>query len=268
MLRFMHRIALGAALLAAGCTGSIDVEDIPVGADVQLTRDDGAFVEGKLEARDAETVTVKVERRDVSKQIPVKEIADVRVIDDGALPPEPPPIARFREITVPAGTTLKTTIRTALDTGTTGVGDPVEAVLTEAVTIDGFEALPAGSVVRGQVTSVKAAGKVKGRASIAIAFDRIAANDESYAIAAGFEATAPSTKEDDAKKIGLPAVGGAVLGAVLGGKKGAAIGATIGGGAGTAAVLMTSGGEIRIADGAALSLELRNAVDVKVPIVR
>ncbi len=268
MLRFTHRIALGSALFAIGCSGAVDVADIPVGADVQVTRDDGGFVEGTLQARDEETVTVKVARSEVTREIPVEQIAEVQVVDADVPAPEPPPIARFREVTVPAGTTLQMTLRTAIDTGTTGIGDPVEAVLAEAVMVDGFEALPAGSVVRGQVTSVTSSGKVKGRASIAIAFDRVAANDESHVIAASLEATAPSTKENDAKKIGLGAVGGAVLGAVIGGKKGAAIGATIGGGAGTAAALMTEGGEIRIADGAALSLELRNSVDVKVPIVR
>ena len=85
-------------------------------------------------------------------------------------------------------------------------------------------------------------------------------------LAATFDATAPSTKERDAEKIAIPAVGGAILGAVIGGKKGAAVGAAIGGGAGTAAVLMTSGGEIEIAEGAKLSLPIGQTIDVKVPI--
>ena len=48
---------------------------------------------------------------------------------------------------------------------------------------------------------------------------------------------APATKKKDALKIGVPAAGGASIGALVGGKKGAGIGALAGGGAGTAYVL-------------------------------
>ncbi len=80
--------------------------------------------------------------------------------------------------------------------------------------------------------------------------------------------TAPSTKGDDAKKIGIPAAGGAILGAILGGKKGAGIGAVIGGGAGTAVVLTTSGREVRLPRGTGLMVALDEAIDVRVPIKR
>ena len=42
---------------------------------------------------------------------------------------------------------------------------------------------------------------------------------------------APATKKKDALTIGLPAAGGAVVGALVDGKKGAGIGAAVGGGA-------------------------------------
>ena len=64
-------------------------------------------------------------------------------------------------------------------------------------------------------------------------------------------------------KIGVPAAGGALIGAVAGGKKGAAIGAAVGGGAGTAVVLDTRGKEVGIGRGAALTLRLAAPVVVK-----
>jgi hypothetical protein len=175
-------------------------------------------------------------------------------------------MAKFREISVPADTTLALEMRTTVNTGTSSAGDTVTAALVEAVVVDGVEVLPAGSLLSGHVVNVTSSGKVKGRAHVAIEFDQITAYDETYPVAAKFDARAPSTKERDAEKIAIPAVGGAILGAVIGGKKGAAVGAAIGGGAGTAAVLMTAGDEIEIREGATLSLAIGQTVDVKVPI--
>jgi hypothetical protein len=67
-------------------------------------------------------------------------------------------------------------------------------------------------------------------------------------------------------KIGIPAAGGALIGAIIGGGKGAAIGATIGGGGGTAAVLMTPGKEIRLSSGTTIAVALDGPVDVRVPV--
>jgi hypothetical protein len=266
MFRLLHRAVLGAAILSVGCSGGVDVEEIPIGSEVQVTREDGALVEGKLAERDAEAVKIEPGPAAQPKTVPVERIADIRVVEPDAPPPEPPPMAKFREITVPADTTLALEMKTRVNTGTSSTGDTVAAALTEPVVIDGVDVLPAGSLLSGHVANVASAGKVKGRAHVAIEFDQIAAHDETYAVSAKFDATAPSTKERDAEKIALPAVGGAILGAVIGGKKGAAVGAAIGGGAGTAAVLMTKGGEIEIAEGAKLSLAIGQTLEVKVPI--
>jgi len=266
MFRLLHRVVLGAAILAAGCSSTVDVEDIPLGAEVQVTREDGALVEGTLARRDAETVTIERSQPSAPKAVPVDEIADIRVVEAEAPPPEPPPMAKFREVTVPADTTIALDIRTTVNTGSATAGDAVAAALAEPVTVDGIDVLPAGARVSGHVVEVTSSGKVKGRAHIVVEFDRITVGDDTYAIAARFEATAPSTKEGDVKKIGIPAVGGAIVGAIIGGKKGAAVGAAVGGGAGTAAVLMTAGDEIEIAEGATLSLRIGQSVEVKVPI--
>jgi hypothetical protein len=94
----------------------------------------------------------------------------------------------------------------------------------------------------------------------------VAGRDERYPIATQASWLAPSTKGKDAAKIAIPAAGGAIIGAIIGGKKGAAIGATIGGGGGTAVVLTSRGPQIRLERGATLSLPLEQDVDVRVPI--
>ena len=75
-------------------------------------------------------------------------------------------------------------------------------------------------------------------------------------------AVAPATKKKDAMTIGLPAAGGAAVGALIDGKKGAGIGAAIGGGAGTAAVLTTRGKDVRVGRGAVLSVRLTSPLTV------
>ena len=121
-------------------------------------------------------------------------------------------------------------------------------------TIDGAQVLPAGSAVRGEVTAAEASGNVKGRATLAMDFRSVSAHGASYPLGAHFSMIAPATKKSDAKKIGIPAAGGAIVGAIIGGGKGAAIGAAAGGGAGTAAVLMTPGKEVGLVSGAQIAV--------------
>jgi hypothetical protein len=264
MFSVARAAVFGAAMLAIGCSGGVDVDEIPIGSEVQVTRDDGGLVEGTLTDRGEEEVIVDTGR--ISKAVELRRIADVRVIAEDAPPAEPPPLATFREITLPAGTALALEILTPIDTGTSEVGASVDARLTESVSIDGTEVLPSGTRVQGQISSLQAAGKVKGRASVAVAFTELTAHDDTYPIRARFSVVAPASKAEDAKKIGIPAAGGAVLGAILGGKKGAAVGATIGGGAGTAAVLLTPGDEVSIRQGATVQVTLDETVEVRVPI--
>ena len=76
-------------------------------------------------------------------------------------------------------------------------------------------------------------------------------------------AVAPATKKKDALTIGLPAAGGAAIGALIDGKKGAGIGAAAGGGAGTAAVLTTRGKDVHVGRGAVLSVRLTSPLTVR-----
>ena len=214
-------VALGMA--ACACNQAPTVESVPIGSDVQLTRQDGALVEGKLKARDERDLKVAVGA--VTRSIPRTDIVDVRVVDASAKPVELPPAAKFREYTIPEGTTLTLAVASTVDTAANRAEDPIEAALTQPVSIAGVEVLPVGARVRGVVTSIDAAGKVKGRARVAMEFRDVSAHGETYPLTARFAMTAPDTKKEDVQKIGVPAAGGAVLGAILGGKKGAAIGA-------------------------------------------
>jgi hypothetical protein len=258
-------LALGMlVLVGAACSKGPDLDEVPIGSEVQLTRQDGGVVEGTLAARDADKVAVDVGR--VTRNVSRQDVAHVGVVGDDGKEPELPAIARFREYRVPGETRISVRLGEAVGSATSKAGDIVSATLADPVTIDGVQVLPAGSPVHAEVAAAEPSGKVKGRARLALSFDRITANGENYPIDAGYSMVAEATKARDAKTIGIPAAGGAVLGAVLGGKKGAAIGAGIGGGAGTAVVLTTAGKEVGLGSGAEVRVTIGTTLDVKVPL--
>jgi hypothetical protein len=172
-----------------------------------------------------------------------------------------------RAVTLPAGTRLPIVLDTSVASHTSRVEQSIAGHLSRDVAVNGVVVVPAGSEVLGAVTSARRSGRVKGRAFIGIRFTTLVpkGSRERYRIqTAAIGRMAPATKEDDAIKIGAPAAGGALIGALVGGKKGALIGAGVGGGAGTAVVLTTRGKEVGIARGTPLMLRLGSPVAVRV----
>ena len=175
------------------------------------------------------------------------------------------PAARFTEVTVPSGTTLRLSLTSAVGSDTSRVEEPVRATLRSPVTINGQVAVPAGSEVGGVVTDAEGSGRVKGRARVAFRFNSLRANGESYDIrTSGYAQEAAATKKKDAEKIAIGAGAGAALGAILGGGSGAAKGAAIGGAGGTGVVLATKGTEVHLGPGAAVTTRLTAPVTVRV----
>lgn len=179
-----------------------------------------------------------------------------------------PRLPEFREVTIPTGTVLHVNLTTPVASDTSHVEDAVRGTLQHAVDADGITALPAGTAVLGHVTAAERAGKVKGRASIAVRFNSVNlpgdGGSESIESAA-ITRLAPTTKKKDAAKIGIGAGAGAIIGGIVGGGDGAAKGAVIGGGAGTGAVLATRGEEVRLPAGTPLTVKLTAPLTVRVP---
>jgi len=173
----------------------------------------------------------------------------------------------YREVTIPAGTTLRLDLASSLGSDTSKVEDPVSARVREAVVVDGKTVVPTGASLAGVVTDVADSGRVKGRARIAYRFNSLTVDDEKYDIATSSTShLAEATKKQDAKKIGIGAGAGAVLGAVLGGGSGAAKGAVIGGGAGTGVVLATKGKEVHLGPGANVTTKLTAPLTLRVKV--
>jgi hypothetical protein len=173
----------------------------------------------------------------------------------------------YKEVTIPAGTTLRLDLASSIASDTSKVEDAVNAKVREAVVVGGQAVVPAGASLAGVVTDVADSGRVKGRARIAYRFNSLTLDDERYDIAtAPTSHVAPATKGEDAKKIGIGAGAGAALGAIIGGGSGAAKGAAIGGGAGTGVVLATKGKEVRLGPGANVTTRLTAPLTLRVKV--
>jgi len=186
-------------------------------------------------------------------------------ISGAAFAQSTPPV--WHDVTLPAGTVLPVVLDTTVGSDISRIEQPVRGHLARGVVIGGRTVVGGGSAVSGVVTDAKRSGRVKGLAHVAMRFDTLTPSgaDERYRIrTASIGRTAPATKKKDALEIGAPAAGGAVIGALVGGKKGAAIGAAAGGGGGTAVVLATRGKEVRLARGSRVSLRLTEPLTLKV----
>ena len=177
-----------------------------------------------------------------------------------------PAAPSYREVTIPAGTTLALDLTSAVGSDTSKVEDAVRATLRQGVTVGGREVLPAGTAVTGAVTSAERSGRVKGRARIALRFTSLPHGGSRYDIQTQpITRVAPATKAKDATKIGIGAGAGAAIGALLGGGSGAAKGAAIGGAGGTGVVLATRGKEVQLGSGTNLTTKLTAPLTVRVP---
>ncbi len=176
--------------------------------------------------------------------------------------PAPPPAPEFREVTIPAGTSLSVTLLSAVASNKSKVEDPIKGSIAKAVTISGVTALPVGTQILGSVTEAGESGRVKGKASVAFRFDRLVVNGETVRVqTANVQRQAAADTKSDVKKGAVGAGAGAIVGGAIGGGKGAAVGA-VAGGAGT--VLATKGKEVEIPSGTVVSVLVQDPITVRV----
>ncbi len=176
-----------------------------------------------------------------------------------ATPVAPAPLAHH--LTVPKGAEVHMTLDAPVGSATSQVGDAVTGTTTMAVLVGDEVAIPSGSTIHGQVTSVEAATKglkvgEKG-GTVVLAFTKVTTpNGTSSPLSASITSEAKSGGKT-AGIIGGSAAGGAILGKILGGHtKDAAIGAVVGTGIGTGIAAGTKGKEVVLPAGTELLIAL------------
>jgi hypothetical protein len=170
--------------------------------------------------------------------------------------PQPPRVSSRGEI--PAGTELDVRLSTLLDSGTAQVEDRFQATTATDLVIDGRVLVPAGSIMRGVVSSVQSAGRVSRKAEMTVTFDQLTINNRDYPIRGTVtQAIEGEGIKGDLPKAGIGAGVGAIIGGILGGVKGAAAGILIGGGG---AIVATEGKEVELPQGTVLRVRIESAV--------
>ena len=182
--------------------------------------------------------------------------------------PAAPPAPNVTAFVVPAGTEIVVDIHPGLSSKTSILGQKFTGTVTQAVAVEGHEAIAVGSTLHGTVQEVKSAAHWDKGGLLVLAFDQLTLpSGESFPMQSSlqFEGKSGSTGKR-AGIIGGSAAGGAILGKVIGkDTKDAAIGAVIGGAIGTGIAAGQKGEEVEIPDAASLTIQLSQAVEVKVP---
>jgi hypothetical protein len=162
---------------------------------------------------------------------------------------------------VPVGTEIDVRLQSLLSSATAQVEDRFEATtLVDLRDEENRVLVPAGSVMRGVVSSVNKAGRVERKGSITVAFDRVTIKGRSYPMRATVtQALESEGIKGEKQKIGIGAGAGAILGAILGGAKGALAGVLIGGGGTIAA---TEGTDVELPAGTILRVRMDSPLNL------
>jgi outer membrane murein-binding lipoprotein Lpp len=155
---------------------------------------------------------------------------------------------------IPAGHEIDVRLERELTSDTAQVEDRFEAT-TVADVYQGNEVLiPAGSEVRGIVSSVNRASRTDRKGSLTVSFDQITVRGRTYPMRGTVtQALESSGMKGEVGRIGAGAGVGAIIGGIIGGVKGALLGVLIGGGGTIAA---TEGKDVTLPPGTILRVRL------------
>jgi len=192
--------------------------------------------------------------------------------------PQSPPPARPDPVrttprtvsrTAGIGTTITLALNEMLSTETNQPGDAFTATVQSPVLdAQGNVVIPAGAIVRGQVTQVQKSGRVGETAVLNLAFSSVSFGGKSYALDASVQSANPERKsrESTGEQVGKAAAGaaaGAILGRILGkDTKSTVKGAVIGAAAGTAIAMGTADVDAVLPAGSTMVIRVDSPVTV------
>lgn len=162
---------------------------------------------------------------------------------------------------VPSGTELDVRLERELSSETAQVEDRFTATTLADLYQGNNVLIPAGSTMRGVVSSVTKATRTERKGALTVAFDQITINGRNYPIHATVSQALESEGiRGEAAKIGAGAGVGAILGGILGGAKGALLGILIGGGGTIAA---TEGKNVDLPSGTTLRVRMEQPLLIR-----
>jgi len=162
---------------------------------------------------------------------------------------------------VPSGTELDVRLEKELTSDTAQVEDRFTATTMADLYQGSTVLIPAGSTLRGVISSVQKASRTERKGSLTVAFDQLTVNGRSYPIHGTVtQALESEGIKGEVAKIGAGAGVGAIIGGILGGAKGALLGVLIGGGGTIAA---TEGKDVTLPPGTVLRVRMEQPVQIR-----
>ena len=171
------------------------------------------------------------------------------------------PNAPARRNEIPAGQEIDVRLEKELSSETAQVEDRFTATTMVDLYQGNDVLIPAGSTMRGVISSVNKATRTERKGSMTVAFDQVNIRGRSYPIRATVtQAIESEGIKGEVGKIGAGAGVGAIIGGILGGAKGALLGVLIGGGGTIAA---TEGKDVSLPAGTVLRVRFDQPLQVR-----
>jgi TolA-binding protein len=162
---------------------------------------------------------------------------------------------------IPSGQEIDVRLDRELSSATAQVEDRFEATTVADLYRGNDVLIPAGSVLRGVISSVNKATRTDRKGSLTVTFDQITINGRTYPMRGTVtQALESEGIKGEAGKIGAGAGVGAIIGGILGGAKGALLGILIGGGGTIAA---TEGKDVALPAGSVLRVKFDSPLVIR-----
>lgn len=233
---------------------------LPVHADTLVMRD-GKEINGTLLGATTRQVDFLPDSGK-SMNVPLNKVASIEISEPAAAQPAPPPSAARRAVTIPAGTAFRVRTIDFIDVDSTRAGAKFRGAVDDPMMLRGDVIVPRGAEVVLVASKVQQGGRMKGSDLIELKVNAIKVGGRPYPVVT----TVTETKTGgEGKKTAGKVLGGAGLGAIVGGiaggGTGAGIGALVGGAGGT---IIAASGQPHLKIPAETRLQFQLTADWKV----
>ena len=170
-----------------------------------------------------------------------------------------------KRITVPAGTRILIRTIDPIDSTKQKTGYRFSATLETNLQAEDTVIAPRGTTIYGRLANASSAGRMKGSSDLTLELTDVVINGTAYPLLTStYEIKGKGEGGNTAKKVVGGAGLGALIGGLAGGGKGAGIGALAGAGAGTAIAASKKGEQLQIPSESLLEFRLEQPVALPV----
>ena len=173
-------------------------------------------------------------------------------------PAAAPAAQSSKKIYVPAGTRILVRTIDPIDSTKQKTGDRFTASLETNLVVDNIVVAPRGATVYGRLAAASSSGRMKGSSELSLELTDIVIRGTAYPLLTStYDIKGKGEGGNTTKKILGGAGLGALIGGIAGGGKGAGIGALAGAGAGTAVAASKKGEQLSIPSETLLEFRLQ-----------